>query len=105
MINQLPITELYLKEYFGYDKFRPGQREVIDSILAGKNTIAISPTGGGKSDMLSDSCPYIFQETTVVISPLHFVSMKDQVDELIERRIPATYINSILSDREVERRI
>lgn len=103
MIKQSPMTEVYLREYFGHDKFRPGQREVIDSILAGKNTIAIFPTGGGKS--LCYQIPaLILPGTTVVISPLISL-MKDQVDELIGRTIPATYISSILSDREVERRI
>jgi len=103
MINHSPITDVYLKKYFGYDNFRPGQREVIDSILAGKDTVAIFPTGGGKS-ICYQIPALVLPGTTVVVSPLISL-MKDQVDELIERRIPATFISSILSDHEVEKRI
>ncbi|NLY61888.1 MAG: ATP-dependent DNA helicase RecQ [Clostridiales bacterium] len=89
----------YLKEYFGYDEFLLSQREVIESILQGNNTIAIFPTGGGKS--LCYQLPaLIFPGTTVVISPLISL-MKDQVDELAQRNIQATYISSVLTDKQI----
>ena len=89
----------YLKECFGYDEFLLSQREVIESILQGNNTIAIFPTGGGKS--LCYQLPaLIFPGTTVVISPLISL-MKDQVDELAQRNIQATYISSVLTDKQI----
>lgn len=92
-----------LKEYFGYDEFLPGQREAIESIIAGKDTMVIFPTGGGKS--LCYQIPALVLEgTTIVISPLISL-MKDQVDELLEAGIPSTYISSTISDREVDLRI
>lgn len=91
-----------LQKYFGYSDFRPGQREIVDSILAELDTVAILSTGGGKS--ICYQVPgLIFPGTTVVISPLISL-MKDQVDQLIKRQIPATYINSSLTHEEQNKR-
>ena len=93
--------EYYLKEYFGYDSFLLAQEDVIVSILEGHNTVAIFPTGGGKS-ICYQLPALIFPGTTLVISPLISL-MKDQVDELKELGISAAYISSTLSDDEVSR--
>ncbi len=88
---------------FGLEGFRPGQRHVIDAILAGKDTLCIMPTGGGKS--LCFQLPTIAREgVTIVISPL-IALMKDQVDSLVESDIPATFINSSLPPAEQQARI
>jgi len=94
---------LVLQKYFGYTQFRDGQKKVIESLLRGKNTLAIMPTGAGKS--LAYQIPaLLFEGTTLVISPLISL-MKDQVDALQEYGIPATFINSSLSLKEVRSRI
>src|SRR5207245_8201392 len=85
-----------LSTHFGYDGFRPGQEAIIRSVLSGRPTLAILPTGGGKS--LCFQLPaLLFEGTTVVASPL-VALMKDQVDGLAARGIPATFVNSSLSD-------
>lgn len=89
-----------LKEYFGYDVFRIGQEELIYGVLRGKDVLGIMPTSGGKS--LCYQIPSILMEgTTLVISPLISL-MKDQVDTLKEIGIPSIYINSTLTDQEIE---
>ena len=88
---------------FGLDGFRPGQDLVIEAILSGRDTLCIMPTGGGKS--LCFQLPTIAREgVTIVISPL-IALMKDQVDSLQQRNIPATFINSTLSLDEQQSRI
>ena len=88
---------------FGLDGFRPGQDHVIDAILSGRDTLCIMPTGGGKS--LCFQLPTIAREgVTIVISPL-IALMKDQVDSLLQRGIPATFINSTLGLDEQQSRI
>ncbi|HVJ48514.1 DNA helicase RecQ [Desulfitobacterium sp.] len=92
-----------LQHYFGYSQFRLGQNEVIVSLLSGKDTLAIMPTGAGKS--LAYQIPaLLFKGVTLVISPLISL-MKDQVDALQEYGVPATFINSSLSPRETLSRI
>ncbi len=84
--------ESLLKQYFGYTSFRPGQHEVIQTLLDGRDCLAIMPTGAGKS--ICFQLPALIQPgVTLVISPLISL-MKDQVDSLVNQEIPATYINS-----------
>ena len=91
--------EAILKEYFGYDKFRYGQQEIIENILAGDNALGILPTGSGKS--LCYQIPgLMFEGTTLVISPLISL-MQDQVDSLKRRGINAESINSTMSKRDL----
>ena len=81
-----------LKKYWGYDEFRPSQNEIIQSVLNGKDTLAILPTGGGKS--ICFQVPALAQQgLCIVISPL-IALMKDQVENLRKRDIPALLIHS-----------
>ena len=99
----LTKAENILKKYYGFQSFRDGQERVIDSILNKEDTVAIMPTGSGKS--LCYQIPaVIFSGVTMVISPLISL-MKDQVDALKEMGMPATYINSSLNYEQVENRL
>lgn len=93
-----------LRLTFGYDKFRPLQREIIEAHLAGRDTFALLPTGGGKS--LCFQLPAIVRGTglTIVISPL-IALMKDQVDQLQAAGVAATYLNSSLKAAESRSRM
>ncbi len=83
-----------LKTIFGFDRFRPLQEEIIQSILGGRDTLAIMPTGGGKSICFQIPA-LIFPRLTVVVSPLISL-MKDQVDQLRGVGVPAVFLNSSL---------
>src|SRR5947209_16524788 len=90
--------EQILKQYFGHDTFWPGQREIIEHILAGDDAFVLMPTGGGKS--LTYQLPaLLMQGLTIVVSPL-IALMHDQVDRLRANGIPATFVNSSLSPAE-----
>jgi ATP-dependent DNA helicase RecQ len=89
----------YLRQYFGYDTFRPGQEAIIRLVLEGEHTAGIMPTGGGKS-ICYQIPALVLSGITLVISPLISL-MKDQVDALMQVGIPAAYINSSLSPAEI----
>src|ERR1041384_4202937 len=87
---------LTLKKHFGYDQFRPLQREIICDALTGRDVFVLMPTGGGKS--LCFQLPALVREgLTVVVSPL-IALMKDQVDALTASGVPATYLNSTIGE-------
>lgn len=92
-----------LKKYFGFESFLNGQQEVIEELVTGRDGLVVMPTGGGKS--LCFQIPALcFEGVTLVISPL-IALMKDQVDALTRRGIPATLINSTLSWEEQQQRL
>lgn len=89
-----------LKEHWGYESFRPLQEDIINSILVGNDTLALLPTGGGKS--ICFQVPGIaLGGLTVIVSPL-VALMKDQVENLLQRDIPAVAIYSGMSFREID---
>lgn len=91
-----------LTQYFGYDKFRPGQKEIIQKVIDQENVLGIMPTGSGKS--ICYQLPSLLLDgLTVVVSPLISL-MKDQVDAANQLGIPATFINSSLDGYETARR-
>ncbi len=99
-LESLLTPESILKNTFGYDSFRPLQREVIENVLAGRDTLAVMPTGGGKS--LCYQIPsLLFEGLTVVVSPLISL-MKDQVEQLRAYGVPALFLNSSLSPQEYQ---
>ena len=92
-----------LKQYFGFTSFRPLQEEIIRDSLAGRDTFALLPTGGGKS--LCFQLPALTRDgLTVVVSPL-IALMKDQVDALQAAGVPATFLNSSLATEESRKRL
>jgi ATP-dependent DNA helicase RecQ len=99
MSSDFKLKEI-LKQYWGYDAFRPLQEDIIQNALNGKDGLALLPTGGGKS--LCFQVPAIYQEgICLVISPL-IALMKDQVHNLKKRNIPAAAIYSGMSRRELD---
>ncbi|MFA6307019.1 MAG: RecQ family ATP-dependent DNA helicase [Patescibacteria group bacterium] len=103
MNNKKQELQELLKIHYGFNSFRPGQEKVIDNILAGQSTVVIMPTGGGKS--LCYQLPaLVLNGVTLVISPL-IALMKDQVDSLLKIGLPATFINSSISQAETINRL
>src|SRR6476659_11340524 len=93
-----PLERL-MRGTFGLSEFRPGQQDVVDAIVAGRDTVAVMPTGAGKS--LCYQLPALhLPGTTVVVSPL-IALMKDQCDKLNELGVTARQVNSTIPDREV----
>lgn len=99
----IEAARVVLKRAFGYEQFRPGQEAAVSAILAGRDTVVVLPTGGGKS--LCFQVPALMLPgLTVVLSPLISL-MKDQVDALNAKGLPATFINSTLTPGQVSERL
>ncbi len=97
------MPDRVLKEVFGYPSFRPGQREIIDAVLAGRDCVGVMPTGAGKS--LTYQIPArLSKGVTLVVSPLISL-MKDQVDAAISVGLRATFLNSSITSEERRTRI
>ena len=92
-----------LEKYFRYPAFRPGQEQALTHVLAGNDALVVMPTGSGKS-LIYQLAGLMLEGTTLVFSPL-IALMKDQVDSMTRRGIPATYINSSLDLNEQGRRV
>lgn len=92
--------EEVLQHNFGYSEFRSGQKEIINTILSGRETLGILPTGGGKS-ICYQLPALLLPGLTIVISPLISL-MKDQVDTLTQQNIPAAYLNSTISEEDFQ---
>src|SRR5438093_11450830 len=102
MVVSDEAVQAKLKEVFGFDEFRPIQRQVVDTILDRRDAFVLMPTGGGKS--LCYQLPALLMDgLTVVVSPL-IALMKDQVDKLRELGVAATYVNSSLDAAEIAER-
>jgi ATP-dependent DNA helicase RecQ len=87
-----------LKQNFGFETFRAGQREIVEGVLAGQDMLVLMPTGGGKS--LTYQLPaLLLPGLTIVVSPL-IALMRDQVDRLQANGVPATFLNSSLKSSE-----
>ncbi len=98
-----------LKTHFGFSSFRPGQEEALQSLISARHTLAVMPTGAGKSLIYQLAALVLRNGTeneavTLVVSPL-IALMKDQVDSLNQRGIPVTFINSSLSTHEQAERM
>lgn len=99
----MPALNQKLKDVFGYDSFRPHQQEIVESFLAGRDVLAVLPTGAGKS--LCYQLPAVIRHgLTVVVSPL-IALMKDQVDQLEASGVAATFLNSTLGAVESRKRL
>ncbi len=98
--NQHLTIDQILQQYWGYSTFRAHQREIIESVMSGQDTLALLPTGGGKS--LTYQVPALAREgVCIVITPL-IALMKDQVDQLRQLKISAVAIHSGLSPRQID---
>jgi ATP-dependent DNA helicase RecQ len=96
--TQFNTLEQALKHYFGYDEFRSSQREIVTTALANRDLLVIMPTGGGKS--LCFQLPALLKQgVTIVVSPL-IALMQDQVQQLADNGIAATFLNSSITTEE-----
>jgi ATP-dependent DNA helicase RecQ len=94
----VPGLQQAISQYWGYSTFRPLQKDAMDAVLAGRDSIVVLPTGGGKS--LCFQAPAVVRSgVAVVVSPLISL-MKDQVDTLVGNGVPAALFNSTLSSSE-----
>ncbi len=102
-MHSLEHARVLLNQHFGFNDFRAGQDEVVSAILEGRDAVVVMPTGSGKS--LCYQLPALMKDgATLVVSPL-IALMKDQVDALRAHNLPATFINSSLSESEQWQRI
>lgn len=96
----MAMIDAILRDWWGYTSFRPGQREIIESAMSGKDTLALLPTGGGKS--LCFQLPALAKEgICIVVSPL-IALIKDQVGNLNKRGIPALAVHSGMSYQKID---
>src|SRR5512143_2682452 len=93
-----PDLTAVLSRYWGYSTFRPLQREAMDAVLAGRDSVVVLPTGGGKS-LCFQAPAMCLPGLAIVVSPLISL-MKDQVDSLRQCGVPAAFANSTLSRAE-----
>src|SRR5687767_6486203 len=95
----VPGLQQAISQYWGYSTFRPLQQEAMDAVLAGRDSIVVLPTGGGKS--LCFQAPAVVRSSgvAVIVSPLISL-MKDQVDTLVSNGVPAALYNSSLTSSE-----
>ena len=92
-----------LRRHFGFPAFRPGQHDALQCLLEGRHLLVVMPTGAGKS-LIYQLAALHLPGVTIVISPL-VALMKDQVDSLTRRGLPATTINSLVPSGEQTRRL
>ena len=100
-LNQKMNKHKLLLDFWGYESFRPLQEEIIDQILEKKDVLALLPTGGGKS-ICYQLPALVLDGLCIVVSPL-IALMKDQVDLLRKKNIPAEMINSSLAKKDIDR--
>ena len=103
MTTTIDEARAALRQHFGYPDFRPGQSQAVESVLQAQDTLVVLPTGGGKS-ICYQVPALLLPHLTVVISPLISL-MKDQVDALTRRGLPATFVNSSLPASQVADRL
>ena len=103
MTTTIDEARAALQQHFGYPDFRPGQSQAVESVLQAQDTLVVLPTGGGKS-ICYQVPALLLPHLTVVISPLISL-MKDQVDALTRRGLPATFVNSSLTASQVSDRL
>ena len=97
-MSSFSSLESALKHYFGYDCFRPGQKQIIQEAIDNRDLLVIMPTGGGKS--LCFQLPALLKPgLMIVVSPL-IALMQDQVDSLLDNGIAATFLNSTLESHQ-----
>ena len=96
----MPDKTEILRKYFGHDSFRPGQDTLADALLSGRDALGVMPTGAGKS--LCYQVPAMTMPgIALVISPLISL-MKDQVSALVQAGVPAAFLNSTLTPRQMD---
>src|SRR5262245_22497881 len=95
-MNPDPAILSALQRYWGYDSFRPLQERIVSSLLAGRDTCVVMPTGGGKSLCYQLPAAMLYEKTVIVISPL-IALMQDQIAQLGQMGIPAASLNSALA--------